>query len=127
MSTPAGSDVPVRPSVLVRDAFNNVVGGATVTFAVTAGGGSVTGGTQTSDASGLETVGGWRLGPTAGEQILTASVAGVTVATFTATATAVTGPSALVKIAGDSQHVTVGTNVAIAQSVRVVEAEGKCA
>ena len=35
----------------------------TVTFTVTAGGGTVTGGTTTTDAQGIATVGGWTLGP----------------------------------------------------------------
>ncbi|HEX7546996.1 MAG TPA: Ig-like domain-containing protein, partial [Gemmatimonadaceae bacterium] len=40
--------VATAPSVIAKDAFNNPVGGVAVTFAVATGGGSVTGGVQTT-------------------------------------------------------------------------------
>ena len=40
--------------------------GVSVTFAVATGGGSVTGGSATTDATGIATVGSWTLGTTAG-------------------------------------------------------------
>ncbi|MDX2183537.1 MAG: hypothetical protein SFW08_06075, partial [Gemmatimonadaceae bacterium] len=79
--------LPVR--VRVRDAFTNPVPGVGLTFAVTAGGGSVTGATPTTDAAGVAGPASWRLGPTAGPQSLTASVtstAGVTPLVLSATA-----------------------------------------
>ncbi|HXI20903.1 MAG TPA: Ig-like domain-containing protein, partial [Gemmatimonadales bacterium] len=90
------------PSVQVYDLNDNPLPGATVTFAVTGGGGSVTGGTQTTDANGSATVGGWRLGQTVGANTLTATVSGLAPVTFTATA----GPTAvasLARISGDAQ------------------------
>ncbi len=82
-----GLAVPVAPTVLVSDQYGNPVQGASVTFAVTGGGGSVTGATTTTNASGVATVGSWTLG--AGANTLTATVAasGVTgnPVTFTAT------------------------------------------
>jgi hypothetical protein len=72
------ANVPVRPAVKVTDQFNNLVAGVQVTFAVASGGGSVTGGTQTTGADGVATVGSWALGPTAGPNQLTATVAGIT-------------------------------------------------
>ena len=83
----AGGSVAVRPSVTISDAFGNLVQGATVTFAVASGGGSVTGATQVTNQNGVATVGNWTLG-SAGTNTLTATVAGVTAATFTATAAA---------------------------------------
>jgi hypothetical protein len=80
-----GTNVPIAPSVLVRDQHNNPVPNATVTFAVASGGGSITGGTATTNASGVATVGSWRLGNTPGTNTLTASVSGVAAVTFTAT------------------------------------------
>jgi hypothetical protein len=76
----AGTAVPVRPALLVRDGGGNPVAGLTVTFTVTGGGGSVTGATATTDASGVATVGSWTLGTLAGPNLLSASVtaAGVT-------------------------------------------------
>jgi hypothetical protein len=82
----AGVAVPVAPSVVVKDANGNVKADVVVTFAVASGGGSVTGGTATSNAVGIATVGSWILG-TAGTNTLTASAPGVPTVTFTAMAT----------------------------------------
>jgi adhesin/invasin len=60
--------------------------GIAVTFAVTAGGGSVTGGNQSTGATGVATVGDWTLGMTVGENTLTATVAGLTPVIFRAQA-----------------------------------------
>jgi hypothetical protein len=84
----AGNAVPVSPAVRVLDARGRTVRFATVTFAVTSGGGSLTGAVQTSDADGVAAVGSWTLGTLAGANALTATVNGVTPATFTATAVA---------------------------------------
>ena len=83
-----GSTLPIRPAVLVEDRHGNAVGGVTVTFAVTSGGGTLTGGTATTDAAGLAAAGSWTLGATPGSASLTASVEGVASVTFTATANA---------------------------------------
>jgi len=82
-----GAEVPVRPAVRVSDAFGNVVPQAAVTFAVASGGGSVSGAMQVTDFTGEATVGGWTLGAAAGQNTLTATVAGVAPLTFTATGT----------------------------------------
>ncbi len=83
--------VPVAPAVVVRDALGNAKSGATVTFAVAGGGGAVTAGSQTTNASGIATVGSWTLGGSAGANTLTATVTGSGITgnpvTFTATAT----------------------------------------
>src|SRR5207249_1198504 len=60
-SAPAGSAVSSPPSVIVHDGSGNPVQGVTVTFAAAAGSGSVTGGTQTTNESGIATVGSWTL------------------------------------------------------------------
>ena len=57
-----GSSVGTPPTVRVTDASGNPVVGATVTFAVTQGGGTATGLTQLSDAQGEAAVGSWTLG-----------------------------------------------------------------
>lgn len=80
--------VATDPSVLVTDANDNPVQGATVTFAVASGGGSVTGATQATGVSGIATVSSWSLGTAAGANTLTATVSGLTAAAFTATGTA---------------------------------------
>jgi len=87
-SATVGTAVATPPKVKVTDAFGNPVGGVSVTFAVASGGGSVTGGSQTTAADGTAAVGGWTLGSAAGTNTLTASSPGLTAVTFTATGTA---------------------------------------
>src|SRR5256712_3065791 len=89
-SAPAGSAVSSPPAVTVHDASGNPVAGVTVTFTPAAGSGSVTGGTQTTNASGIATVGSWTLSTTAGTNTVTAAASGLTGSpvTFTAEGTA---------------------------------------
>ena len=82
----AGTTVPVRPSVVAKDNFQNVVPGDTVLWAVTTGGGLAAGDTTITDASGGATLGTWVLGAAAGSNAITASIAAVT-RTFSATGT----------------------------------------
>jgi adhesin/invasin len=114
--------VPVAPAVRITDAFDNPVPGVAVTFAVTAGGGSVTDAAAVTDADGVATVGSWTLGTTAGANTLTATAGALTV-DFQATGT--TGPAAnIARHAGDEQEAIVGTAVAVNPSVRVTDAHG---
>jgi len=57
-----GQAVAVAPSVIVRDANQQPFVGAVVVFAVTEGGGVVTGASQTTNASGRATADSWTLG-----------------------------------------------------------------
>jgi len=86
---PSGTPVSSPPSVKVVDQYDNPVAGSVVTFSVTAGGGSLTGGVQTTSASGTATVGRWTMGSTLGTNTLSASSPGLlgSPITFTATAT----------------------------------------
>jgi hypothetical protein len=81
-----GAPVAIAPSVRVTDANGNPKSDVVVTFAVASGGGSVTGGTATSNSAGVATVGSWTLGPMGGINTLTASAPGVPTVTFTAIA-----------------------------------------
>jgi adhesin/invasin len=85
-SAGVGTAVLLPPSVRIADQFNNLITGQTVTFAVTSGGGTVSGATPASVA-GVATAGGWTLGANPGTNTLTATAASFT-ATFTATGTA---------------------------------------
>ena len=92
-SAAAGTAVSAPPSVRVSDAGGNPVSGVAVTFAVASGGGSTSpasGGTVSTNASGLATLSSWTLGTTAGANSVTATVAGLTGSpvTFNATGTA---------------------------------------
>jgi len=90
-TTGAGTSVPSPPAVQVLDQYGNPIPDVAVTFAVTSGGGSVTGGNTTTNAGGIATAGGWALGPTEGDNTLTATAIGSGIVgnpvTFTATAT----------------------------------------
>src|SRR5437867_12335948 len=89
-SAPAGSAVGSPPSVIGPDGSGEPVQGVTVTFAPAAGSGSVSGGTQTTNGSGIATGGSWTLSTTAGTNTLTATASGHTGSpvTFTAEGTA---------------------------------------
>jgi hypothetical protein len=73
--------------VLVRDQVGQPMAGVQVTFAVTAGGGTLTGATATTSAAGVATVGSWTLGPAAGQNTLTATAGSLSPVTFNATGT----------------------------------------
>ncbi len=82
----AGTPVPVRPSVLVKDASGNPKSDVSVTFGVVSGGGSVTGATAVTNAAGIATVGSWTLGSSPGVNSLSATVTGLPSVTFMAAA-----------------------------------------
>jgi hypothetical protein len=92
-ATLPGSAVPVRPAVRVADQFSNPVAGASVTFAVTSGGGSVSGPTVTTDASGVAAPNGWTVGTALGPNTLSATVSGAAFAGNSAVFTAFASPS----------------------------------
>ncbi|MEX2110115.1 MAG: hypothetical protein WD802_05910 [Gemmatimonadaceae bacterium] len=82
--------VPIKPAAQVTDALGNGVAGVSVTFAVAAGGGSVSGATAVTNASGVATVSAWRLGraPGTNNNRLTATKTGLTGSPVTFTASA---------------------------------------
>ncbi len=84
-----GQLVATPPAVKVTTATGAALAGVSVTFAVASGGGSLTGATPSTGADGVATVGSWTLGPAAGPNTLTATVAGSGIAgnpaTFSAT------------------------------------------
>jgi hypothetical protein len=119
----AGSAVSTPPSVLIKDANGNPASGVSVTFAVASGGGSVTGGTAVTNASGIATVGGWTLGPAVGANVLTATSGSLTAVSFTATSLAGAAAS-LAKNAGDNQTAAAGSAVPVPPSVIIKDANG---
>ena len=85
----AGTPVAIPPSVTIKDQRGAGIAGVTVTFAVSTGGGSVTGASVVTSASGIATVGEWVLGSAPGPNVLTASVNGLAAVTFQSVATVV--------------------------------------
>jgi len=122
-AAPAGGNVGDPPSVIVRDAAGIPVSGVVVTFAVTAGGGSVVGSPATTGANGIATLTSWRLGPVTGLNSVTATATGLPAVTFNATGTAGT-PATVVAHAGDNQVALQGTPVPVAPAVKVTDAGG---
>ncbi|HEX2081780.1 MAG TPA: hypothetical protein VHG08_29010 [Longimicrobium sp.] len=89
----AGQNVPQAPAVRVNDQTGQPLAGATVTFAITAGGGGALGSTTaTTNTSGVATSGFWLLGSNPGQYTVTATVAGLAPVVFTATATGAADP-----------------------------------
>ena len=87
MSVPAGAIVTPNPTVRVTDSFGNGLAAVAVSFTTPQGGGTVTGGTTVTDASGFAAVGSWTLPSIPGAYTLTAAAAGVgPTVSFTATA-----------------------------------------
>ncbi|MCC6695207.1 MAG: SdiA-regulated domain-containing protein [Candidatus Hydrogenedentes bacterium] len=73
----AGEAVSVPPAVVARDAYGNPIPGLAIVFSIESGGGSITGGNATSDASGIAAVGSWTLGDSASVNTLSAACAGL--------------------------------------------------
>ncbi len=112
-SATVNATVATAPSVLVTDAYNNPVSGVAVTFAVASGGGAVTGASATTTASGIATLGSWRLGTTVGTNTLTATCAGLSGSPVTFTATGLAGPATKYVVTTGDYNPAAGTAVAI--------------
>lgn len=84
-STTVGTAVAMPPSVRIETSSGAPVPNVTVTFQVIQGGGTVDGGTQLTDDTGVATVGSWTLGTLAGLHRLSVTVEGVQPVEFTAT------------------------------------------
>ncbi|MHB1328882.1 MAG: hypothetical protein ACYC2K_11840 [Gemmatimonadales bacterium] len=114
-----GTAVAQPPAVRVNDQFGNPVAGVTVTFAVTGGGGQVTGAAATTTAAGIATVGSWTLGTIAGPNGLSATAAGVpTPLSFSATGVA-GPPTQVIVVTGSGQSARVGNTLPVRPTVRV--------
>ena len=90
-SATAGTAVAVAPAVIVKDQFGNPVAGVSLMFAVTTGGGSLTGTNPvTTNGSGIAAIGSWTLGSLTGTNTVTATASGLTGSpvSFTGTGTA---------------------------------------
>ena len=116
----AGTQLANPISVHVTDQNSNALAGVSVAWAVVGAGGSVSAASSLTDANGDATV-NWTVGTAVGTDSLTASIASGASVIITATVTS--APSQLVKISGDNQSVTAGTNSQPLQ-VRVENANG---
>ena len=106
--------------VSVLDQNRSAFAGAVVTFSVTAGGGTLSSTTATTDANGRarSTL---TLGPDPGTNTVTATVAGLEPVTFTATTAEQARPHSLTKVSGDSQQGPASTQLAAPFVVSVLD------
>ena len=118
-----GTELPLRPTLLVADRFGNLLDGVAVTFEVTVGGGAIADGNQITGPSGVAVTGPWTLGTKAGIQTLRITVTGLDPLTLSATAEPGPPASALGQ-GGGTQTATVGTAVPDPPRVRVEDAFG---
>lgn len=117
----AGSALPDPLAVEVLDASGDPVPGVSVTWSVTAGGGSVSPTSSTTNGQGRATT-EWTLGAAADENTATAAVGDLEV---TFTADGVPGePAELVEAGGDMQAALVGNTLEDSVRVQVVDANG---
>lgn len=115
-----GADVAAPPSVLLEDSYHNPVPQVSVTFEVTSGGGTVSGGTATTNSSGIAAVGSWTMGTLPGTNTLQATYTGLTPISFSATAEADV-PAVVNLLSGDGQAATVGTQLPVLPTVEVTD------
>lgn len=93
-TAPLGSPVDNRPAVRVTDTGGTPLQGISIAFQVIAGGGGVSGGTATTGADGVATVGSWTLGGTGTNQLrATVNSSGIGDDPVVFTAIATTGTS----------------------------------
>lgn len=114
--------VAIDPAVLVTE-DGAPKAGVTVTFAITAGGGTLVGDNRITDANGVARVEVWELGAPGSSQQLTATLAGAEGSPVQFNATSIIGPPVALQVqAGANQDVTVGQAAPINPVVRVVDA-----
>ena len=118
----AGTAVTNAPAVRVTNSAGAGLSGVAVTFAVTAGGGSLASTTAQTNAQGIATAGAWTLGPAVGVNTVRATVGSLST-TINATATA----GAAANIVGvNTTNLTgpAGAALATPVTVKVTDAAG---
>ena len=94
----------IPPSVIVTDPAGVPVPGVAVTFAVTAGGGTIAGEAATTNADGIAAVTSWRLGAAQGLNTVTATAAGLTGSPVVFNATAAALPPTAIQVNGGNNQ-----------------------
>ncbi|HTE47701.1 MAG TPA: hypothetical protein VK636_20835 [Gemmatimonadaceae bacterium] len=117
-----GSALNSSLAVKVLNKAGDPLAGAAVSFHVDAGGGAVSSASAITDTQGSATT-VWTLGPTIGDQRVTASIGSVAPVVFTAAASSAAA-AAVSKGAGDAQTAAVGAAVPTPPDVKVVDAFG---
>lgn len=118
------SSVPIAPSVFVSSAPGVGAGpGVTVTFTVVSGSGAITGGTATTDANSIATLGSWTLGTYSGSNTLNVTSGASAALIFTATAVP-DAPAMAFIVSGGNQSTQAGANATVAVCTRIKDQFG---
>jgi hypothetical protein len=106
----AGLPLASAPSFSVRDAAGNILGGVSISVAVTSGGGSLASAPRATLDDVPTPVGAWTLGNLVGANTLTVTVANLPPLVFTVNG--IPGPPAsLAVVSGDGQRAIAGTQL----------------
>ncbi|MDQ4080276.1 MAG: Ig-like domain-containing protein, partial [Gemmatimonadota bacterium] len=117
-----GSQLSQPLLVRATDVTGSPVSGVTVTFTVTAGGGTVQPASAATDVNGHAST-TWTLGSVIGAQSVTASAAGTNSAVFTATGRENNGTSLMI-VSGNGQTGAVATVLPTPLTVRLLDGSG---
>jgi hypothetical protein len=113
----AGTALATAPTFVVKDEAGDPIGGVSITVAVTAGGGTLTG-APTRSSDGPTSPGVWKLGNVAGLNTITVTVAGLTPLVISVTGKA-GPPASLAFVAGSTQSAAAGTAVSVTPVAQV--------
>ena len=118
-SATVNTTVSSKPTVAVQDAQGNYVPNVMVTFATGTNSGIATGTSVSTNASGVATVGSWKLYTISGANTMTATATGTNSVTFTSTGIAAAPDATKSTIALSSGSVVVaGSPVGITVTIR---------
>lgn len=107
------------PSARITDALGNPIAGVSVTFTLTGGGGTLTGGSQVTDATGHASPASWALGIRPGLNLVTVTAQGITTAA-SLVATGHAGPvSQMLIVSGNAQSGPLGQRLPLDPRVEV--------
>lgn len=121
-SATVGTVLASAPTFVVKDAAGNSLSNISVTVAVTSGGGTLVG-APTKSSAGATSVGTWTLGTTAGTNVITVTVSGLSPLTLSATGLP-GAPSKIVAVGGSGQSAPAGTVLSSPVVVKVTDQYG---
>ncbi len=116
-----GEPLNANPGVRAQTIEGQPVAGITIRFEVVSGGGQVTVSNQTTDVDGVARITTWVLGPTAGENQLSAGVPGQTVDVLIIAAGIAGEANTVTIVAGNNQTGVAGRPVQTSPTVRVTD------
>lgn len=118
-----GNSISSPVVALVKNSINEPVSGVSVSWSVTAGGGSVSSCTTTSDSNGLAQCSQWTLGTTAGSNSLQASIFSDQ-STDSFSATANPGPATQLVFSSQPSGAVAGVNFTTQPTVTIKDSHG---